>query len=138
VRSPRKPLETGKPTSFPMQTISIVIFRPNSSKQTKANDLPSTHWSGKRQISLNSLCSSLNECKQQQLLGTLRKLLSAACLLKMTSNNFITLLLLSLLCVLVSALDHEKSYLLQKDTSNVYSIAMYKDSLLLTVTNDIV
>lgn len=38
----------------------------------------------------------------------------------------------------VSTLDHEKSFLLLDDASTVRCVALYKDSLLLTSTNDVI
>jgi WD40 repeat protein len=45
---------------------------------------------------------------------------------------------LVLLCSSLWALEHEKSFLVQNGASNVYAIALYGESLLLTSTNDIV
>ncbi|KAI3660853.1 hypothetical protein MP638_006610 [Amoeboaphelidium occidentale] len=45
----------------------------------------------------------------------------------------------TLACLLgASSLNHEKSFLYQDGASNVFAIAIYKDSLLLTVSNDVV
>ncbi|KAI3656986.1 hypothetical protein MP638_004260, partial [Amoeboaphelidium occidentale] len=44
----------------------------------------------------------------------------------------------TILGLLISALEHEKSFLLQESASIVWEIALYEDSLLLTSSNDIV
>lgn len=46
--------------------------------------------------------------------------------------------ILLLLCSFLLALEHEKSFLVQNEASNVYAVAVYGESLLLTSTNDIV
>jgi WD40 repeat protein len=47
--------------------------------------------------------------------------------------------IITLACLLnASTLNHEKSFLYQDGASNVFAIAIYKDSLLLTVSNDVV
>lgn len=48
------------------------------------------------------------------------------------------LLLAIILFPLATTLDHEKSFLIQEDTANVFAIALYQDSLLLTSSADIV
>jgi WD40 repeat protein len=44
----------------------------------------------------------------------------------------------AILGLLISALEHEKSFLLQESASIVWDIALHEDSLLLTSSNDIV
>jgi WD40 repeat protein len=44
----------------------------------------------------------------------------------------------AMMSLLLSALEHEKSFLLRESASPVWSIGLYKDSLLLTVSSDIV
>jgi WD40 repeat protein len=44
----------------------------------------------------------------------------------------------AMVSLLVTSLEHEKSFMMQESASVVWSIAIYKDSLLLTSSNDIV
>lgn len=60
-------------------------------------------------------------------------------IIKMTPMLFhMKKLLLILLCSSFLALEHEKSYFVQNEVSNVLAVAMYGESLLSTSTNDIV
>lgn len=47
-------------------------------------------------------------------------------------------LVLAIVGLLITALEHEKSFLLQGGSSNVLAIGLYRDSLLVAVSNDIV
>jgi WD40 repeat protein len=52
--------------------------------------------------------------------------------------DLLTSLLAAIFGCMVLGLEHDKSFLVQNDAGNVYAIALYGESLLLTSTNDVV
>jgi WD40 repeat protein len=56
----------------------------------------------------------------------------------MNLQEILNCLFPAILGLLVTTLEHEKSFLVQESASIVQSIAIYGDSLLLTVSNDVV
>jgi WD40 repeat protein len=56
----------------------------------------------------------------------------------MKLQDILNCLVPAIFSLVVTTLEHEKSFLMQESASAVWSIAIYKDSLLLTSSNDIV